>query len=136
MNKMWIGLLTLGLAVAPVAAKTQTAAEEKSGPAALTEGRYQAGIKAIVCAGCGKYIQNALKETKGIKAVSVDQENARVLFTVKKGAVVKTADVQKNLTKWADKMGMGADFTLTGLAPAGKAPGAKSAGHTCCPKGS
>jgi hypothetical protein len=49
--------------------------------------------------------------------VKVDQDKKTVQFTVKKDATVKVSDLQKALKAAADRMGMGADYTLSDLHP-------------------
>ncbi len=83
----------------------------------MAAGTYTAKVKAIVCGGCGPLIKSTLEGMKQIEAVSVDQAQKSVQFTVKKNSTVKLADVQKALKKASDKMGMGADYTLTEVKP-------------------
>jgi hypothetical protein len=83
----------------------------------LRSGTYAAKVKAIVCDGCGPLIQKTLQGMKEIEAVKVDQDKKTVQFTVKKDATVKVSDLQKALKAAADRMGMGADYTLSDLHP-------------------
>jgi copper chaperone CopZ len=115
-RKLLSGILMLGLTVSLGFAEAPKA-KSKIKEQTLKEGQYMAKVKAIVCGGCGEYIQKAMNEVKGIESVSVDQEKSMVHFAVKKGETVRTADLQKNLKAWAEKMGMGADYQLSGLMP-------------------
>jgi hypothetical protein len=51
----------------------------------LVPGTYTAGVKAIVCDGCGPLIERTLRNFEEIEAVAVDQKSKTVQFTVKKG---------------------------------------------------
>jgi copper chaperone CopZ len=81
----------------------------------LTAGTYTAKVKAIVCSGCGPLIKQALEKMKEIDSVSVDSQKKTVQFAVKKNSTVKLSDLQKALKAAADRMGMGADYTLLDL---------------------
>ena len=81
----------------------------------LKAGTYEATVKAIVCGGCGEFIQNTLEENKSLENISVDQKTRRLQFTVKKGSTAQLADLQLALKASADRMGMGADYTLDDL---------------------
>jgi hypothetical protein len=81
----------------------------------LKPGAYTAKVKAIVCGGCGPLIQKTMTGMKEIEAVSVDQANKTVKFAVKKDTTLKVTELQKALKAAADKMGMGADYTLSEL---------------------
>jgi hypothetical protein len=83
----------------------------------LAAGQYTAKVKAIVCGGCGPLIQKTLAAFKELEAVTVDQKASSVLFTIKKDATVKLADLQKALDAAANRMGMGADYTLSDVKP-------------------
>jgi copper chaperone CopZ len=83
----------------------------------LTAGTYTAKVKAIVCSGCPALIKQALEKMKEIDSVSVDSQKRTVQFTVKKSTTVKLSDLQKALKVAADRMGMGADYTLLDLKP-------------------
>lgn len=85
----------------------------------LKEGHYTAKLKPFVCSGCPAFVEKAMAEINGIDSVAV--EGATVHFTVKKGAAVNLADLQKNLKTYADKMGMGADYSLSDIKPGKKA---------------
>jgi len=89
-------------------------------PLILKEGTYTAHVKAIVCSGCGPFIENTLKETDGIGTVAVYQATKTVSFKVCKGHVIKLVTLQKNLKSAADEMGMGADYSLTDVKPVEK----------------
>ncbi len=103
-----LALLALALA-APIVAQ--------QGKDVMAAGTYTANVKAIVCGGCGPLIKQTLEGIKQIEAVSVDQTQKTVQFTVKKNTTVKLADVQKALKNASNKMGMGADYTLTDIKP-------------------
>jgi len=81
----------------------------------LNPGTYTAKVKAIVCGGCGPLIEKTLQGMKEIEKAKVDQAKATLQFSVKNGATIKTSDLQKALKAAADKMGMGADYTLSDL---------------------
>jgi hypothetical protein len=81
----------------------------------LTAGTYTAKVKAIVCSGCGPLIKQTLEKMKEIDSVSVDSGKKTVQFAVKKNNTVKLSDLQKALKVAADRMGMGADYTLLDL---------------------
>ena len=83
----------------------------------LSAGAYTAKVKAIVCGGCGPLIKQTLEKMTQIDAVSVDSEKLSVNFTVKKDSSIKLSEIQKALKAAADKMGMGADYTLSDLKP-------------------
>jgi hypothetical protein len=83
----------------------------------LMPGTYTAKVKAIVCEGCGPLIQKTLQNFKELEAVTVDQKNKTVQFSVKKDRMTTLADLQKALDTAAKRMGMGADYTLSGVKP-------------------
>ncbi len=101
------------LALSAMALAAPMAAQQEKG--VMAAGIYTAKVKAIVCGGCGPLIKSTLEGMKQIEAVSVDQAQKTVQFTVKKNSTVKLADVQKALKGAADKMGMGADYSLSDL---------------------
>jgi hypothetical protein len=74
-------------------------------------------VKAIVCEGCGPLIQKTLQKFKELEAVTVDQKNRTVQFSVKKGNMTALADLIKALDTAAKRMGMGADYTLSDVKP-------------------
>ena len=106
------GILSLVVATSTFAApaKTKSGGLKEVGP-----GAYQATVKAIVCDGCGDFIQKTMSQHEGIESVVVDQKAKLVNFRVKDGAKVKLAELQTALKASADKMGMGADYTLANL---------------------
>jgi len=104
-----LAVLALVAAAIPVSAQAQ---EE------LKPGAYTAKVKAIVCGGCGPLIQKTMQGMKEIESASVDQEKKTVQFAVKKDTTLKVADLQAALKAAADRMGMGADYTLSELKPA------------------
>ena len=83
----------------------------------LKAGDYTAKVKAIVCGGCGKLIQDTLLKMKEIGSASVDMQKSTLKFSVKKDNTVKVADLQKALKAAAAQMGMGADYELSELKP-------------------
>ena len=83
----------------------------------LKAGQYTAKVKAIVCGGCGPLIQKTLANFKELEAVTVDQKASSVQFTIKKDATVKLTELQKALDAAANRMGMGADYTLSDVKP-------------------
>lgn len=112
MNKRMgaMGILVIGCLVtaAPKAVK-------KTDGDVLAPGAYSATIKSFVCGGCAEWVESRLKTLKTLETVKADQETRVVQFTVKKGANLKREDLQILLDGAAKDMGMGADFTLTGL---------------------
>jgi len=97
------------IAVAPIAAQ--------KAPQILKTGEYTANVKAITCGGCGPLIKKTMEGMKEIDSVSVDSDKKTVQFAVKKGATINRAQLQKALDAAAQKMGMGADYTLLDLKP-------------------
>lgn len=81
----------------------------------LNPGTYTAKVKAIVCGGCGPLIEKTMQGMKEIEGAKVDQAKTTLQFSVKSGTTVKVSDLQKALKAAADKMGMGADYTLSDL---------------------
>ncbi len=81
----------------------------------LNAGTYIASVKAIVCRGCGSLIKKTLEGMKQIESASVNQDAKTVEFVVKKDNSVKVSDLQAALKTAADKMGMGADYTLSNV---------------------
>jgi hypothetical protein len=81
----------------------------------LVPGTYTAGVKAIVCDGCGPLIERTLRNFEEIEAVAVDQKSKTVQFTVKKGGGIAVDDLQEALDEAAGRMGMGADYALSDL---------------------
>jgi hypothetical protein len=81
----------------------------------LMPGTYTAIVKAIVCEGCGPMIQKTLQGFKELEAVTVDSKSRTVQFSVKKGSMTTLVDLQKALDAAAKRMGMGADYTLSGV---------------------
>jgi hypothetical protein len=81
----------------------------------LAPGTYVAKVKAIVCEGCGPLIQKTLQNFKELEAVTVDQKNKTVQFSVKKGSTATVSTLQKALDAAAKSMGMGADYSLLDL---------------------
>lgn len=79
----------------------------------LMPGVYTAKVKAIVCEGCGPMIRTTLQNFMEIEAVTVDQKSNTVQFSVKKDSMTTVSDLQKSLDAAAQRMGMGADYTLS-----------------------
>jgi hypothetical protein len=79
----------------------------------LSPGTYTATVKAIVCGGCGPLIKRTLEGLKQIDSATVDQQAKTVQFAVKKDTTIKVSEIQTALKAAADKMGMGADYTLS-----------------------
>ena len=102
-------ILVATITVAPIAAQ--------KAPEVLKTGEYTAKVKAITCGGCGPLIKKTMEGMKEIDSVSVDSKNKTVQFAVKEGATINYADLQKALDAAAEKMGMGADYTLLDLQP-------------------
>jgi copper chaperone CopZ len=125
----------LGFAETPKAKAKKKPMQPKAQEQTLKEGMYTAKVKAVVCGGCGEYIQKAMSEVPGIESSSVDQETSMVHFTVKKGRSVKVADLQAKLKSWADQMGMGANYELSDLKPMKKMSRMAPAGQDSCADG-
>ncbi len=106
----------LGLALVAIIGTAGAAAADET----LSPGTYTANVKAIVCGGCGPLIKRTLEGMKEIQSASVDQKAKTVEFTVKKDNTVKVSDIQAALKAAADKMGMGADYTLSNVRVKGK----------------
>lgn len=110
--KTIIATLLIGMTLPVLAAdKPKTATPDQT----LSAGAYTATAKAIVCEGCGQFITDALKTNPSLENISVDVKTKSVNFQVKKDAKVKTSDLQRALKAKADEMGMGADYTLSGV---------------------
>ena len=104
MTKIILTLLAAVSLAAPAAVKE---------PKELKAGKYTAKVAMLSCGACGPNVEQALGNLKGIETAKVDSDKSLVTFTVKKDAKVKVADVQKTLKASADKMGMGADYSLS-----------------------
>jgi hypothetical protein len=78
----------------------------------LKTGNYTAKVTAIPCEGCPPIIEKTMLDQKGIGSAKADQKTSSLAFTVKPGAAVKVADLQKALKAASNQMGMGADYTL------------------------
>jgi hypothetical protein len=100
-----------------VFAQHQASGGTNSQSGMLMTGTYVAKVKAIVCEGCGPLIQKTLQNFKELEAVTVDQKNKTVQFSVKKGSMTTVGNLQKALNAAAKLMGMGADYTLSDLKP-------------------
>lgn len=115
--RLKIGILTLFVVFALLAAAFAAPAAVRQSQDVLTAGTYTAKVQAIVCGGCGPAIKEALLSMKELDAVSVDSAKKTVQFSVKKNTTVKLSDIQKILKSAAAKMGMGADYTLSTVKP-------------------
>lgn len=85
----------------------------------ITEGRYSATVKGLVCGACPPEVEKTLDAFPGIEGASASQEKSTVTFRVKKKASVRTAKLQAVLKAASSRMGMGADYSLRGLRRAG-----------------
>ncbi len=81
-------------------------------PKALGPGDYTAKVKAIVCGGCGSFIEKSMRQVPGVSRVKADSGAATVQFSVAKGQSVSLPNLQLALRDSADQMGMGADYEL------------------------
>ncbi len=102
-----------------IAAVLTTAVAIRAADEALKAGTYTAKVKAIVCRGCPPVIKKTIEGLKPIESATVDQKTSTVEFTVRKDATIKLAEIQTALKAAADKMGMGADYTLSEVKPKG-----------------
>lgn len=100
-------IMTFAL-LAIVAATSARAADD-----VLGAGTYTAKVKALTCRGCGPLVKKTMEGLKGIESASVDQQTSIVEFTVKKDNAIKVSEIQTALKAAAEKMGMGADYTLS-----------------------
>ncbi len=104
---------TVGVAMALVAAIATTAVMASAAEDQLGAGTYTAKVKALVCRGCGPLVKKTIEGLKPIESATVDQQKSTVEFTVKKDNTIKVSETQAALKTAADKMGMGADYTLS-----------------------
>lgn len=112
MNKNLLAVAVLAVLAVPGLAAKPEKSEKAAKPApSLSAGRYSAKIKMLACEGCGGEVEKALNGVKGVEAAKVDSKTSTVDFSVK--SAVKTAELQKTLKGAAEKMGMGADFSLS-----------------------
>jgi hypothetical protein len=81
----------------------------------LKPGAYTAKVKAITCSGCGPLIVKTMQGMKEIESVSVDSAKKTVQFAVKRDSTLKISELEKALKAAAERMGMGADYTLLDL---------------------
>jgi len=139
---MWKRLMTAFLA-AGFAAGAAFAASPKMGGGhgddpVLPGGGYSAKAKSLACGGCAETIEKAMRGIPGIERASVDKKTGTVDFAVRGGASVRWSDLQKTLKAASDRMGMGADYTLTDFKFASAetaAPTKKESPASCCPHG-
>lgn len=114
---MWIKKVSIVMAMGMVlgtgwAGSPKTHPVHGDGPV-LPGGHYSAKAKALVCGGCAEQIEKTLKGMSAIQSVSVEPKSGHVDFVVKKGKTVEWSALQKSLRAASDKMGMGADFSLS-----------------------
>jgi len=114
--KSLLALIVCGALSATVMA---VMSKEKN-PQTLVAGEYTAQVKAIVCSGCGPFLEKTMKGFSGIESARANSEKLTVQFKVKKGATIKLADLQKTLQQSSDRMGMGADYSLSDIKPVKK----------------
>jgi hypothetical protein len=106
-------LRTVVVALALLAVIAGSVAVARAADDPLKTGTYTAKVKAIVCGGCGSLIKKTMEGLKPIETATVDQKASTVEFTVRKDATIKLSEIQTALKAAADKMGMGADYTLS-----------------------
>ena len=102
------GALSAVVMAAPIKGKS---------PQTLGAGEYTAKVKAIVCSGCGPFIEKTMNGFSGIESAKSNSAKLSVQFKVKPGATVKVAELQKSLKASAELMGMGADYSLSDIKP-------------------
>jgi copper chaperone CopZ len=93
----------------------------EAAPKALGPGEYTAKVKAIVCGGCGSFIEKSMRQVPGVSMVKADNAAATVQFSVAKGQTVSLPMLQEALRASAGQMGMGADYELYDIKPLKKA---------------
>lgn len=113
MRKLLVLAAVLSLAGAAGAAPAKKSAAPSSD--LLSPGAYTAKIKALVCEGCGMWIEEKLGVVKELTAVRADQLRRTLTFTVVRP--LSRAALQKTLDAAARDMGMGADYTLSEVKP-------------------
>jgi copper chaperone CopZ len=101
------------LFITPLIAADPHAGHKHNDDPVLPEGAYSARVKTMACLECAPLIEKTLRNTEGMGPVHVDTKDSRVHFSVKKGATVKWSTIQTALKNAAEKMGMGADFSLS-----------------------
>jgi hypothetical protein len=106
-------LRTVVVIAAVVAAIGATTVITRAAENVLSAGTYTAKVKALVCRGCGPLVKKTMEGLKAIEAASVDQQTSTLEFKVKKDNSIKVSEIQTALKAAADKMGMGADYTLS-----------------------
>ncbi|MDE2291796.1 MAG: hypothetical protein KGL53_06910 [Elusimicrobia bacterium] len=123
MRKSLAVVLVAGLAGAAGAA----AAVKAKQPRTLGPGAYTASIKALICSACGPKVMETMRGVRGVSGVSVDQRKSLLKFTVRKGAKLDVAGLQKRLKAASDAMGMGADYSLREITRAAARGGGEGA---------
>jgi hypothetical protein len=101
------------LVSAPISAADKVPAAARQD--VLTAGTYTAKVKALKCGGCGRFIQKTLQQNSQLEKIAVDQKTKTLTFSVRNGQQVKVEDIQKALTAASNKMGKGADYSLSEL---------------------
>ncbi len=104
---------TVVVSVALLGAIAMTTVIARAAEDVLNAGTYTAKVKALTCRGCGPLVKKTMEELKPIESAAVDQQASTVQFTVKKDTTIKLSEIQTALKAAADKMGMGADYTLS-----------------------
>ncbi|HMU75393.1 MAG TPA: heavy metal-associated domain-containing protein [Elusimicrobiota bacterium] len=135
-KKLMAAVLTAGFAAGTALAAPPKAAGVHGDDPALPGGAYSATAKSLACGGCAGTIEEAMRSVPGVERASVDAKTGTVDFTVKDGASVRWSDLQKALKAASDKMGMGADYTLSDFKMASThttVPGGKENRAACCP---
>ncbi len=107
--KKWLSLLIIGTGTFAYAALPKDTVKT------LGPGEYSAKVKSIVCSGCGPFIEKTMKALPGIESAVVNQEKQTVQFKVKKDASIKVGELQKSLQASSQRMGMGADYSLSDI---------------------
>jgi hypothetical protein len=110
-----LALLSFGIVFAQQ--RNPSGSGQQSKELLLMTGTYAAKVKAIVCGMCGPLIQKTLQDFKEVEAVTVDQKNSTVQFSIKKSGMINLSSLQKALDAAAKSMGMGADYTLSDVKP-------------------
>ena len=106
-------LRTVVATAALLAAFATTTVITRAGENSLRAGTYTAKVKALVCRGCGPLVKKTMEDLKAIESASVDQQASTVEFKVRKDNTIKVSEIQTALKAAADRMGMGADYTLS-----------------------
>ncbi len=108
-------LQTLLATAAVLSVLATTTATMRAADQSLGAGTYTAKVKALVCRGCGPFVKKTLEGLKPIESATVNQQASTVEFTVRKDTTIKLSEIQAALKAAAEKMGMGADYTLSNV---------------------